>query len=337
MKKYFNLDLHISVIADIKYIFKEKIEIVNWCLSSHHWVFEKSQDSVDIINQNTWMKINMSMVKSFQDRYDSFLQSFDGFIVGHPNVFVLLYEKYNKPIIMVNSCRYDMPFCFNNKNIGLITELHNCIRRLQKLSLLTVVSNNLADQTYIKMGIPDIQTSYIPSLCEYTKMQHNPMFDKFLLYSGEELIDTHSLIVKKKQLGRFNWQTICKFRGIIHIPYEASTMSIFEHISSGIPLLFPTKRFLKELWINKKVNFQSNYWRKFAGVTPPEYLICSDSYDFWLENADYYHFKGCYYFDSIEELFTILNDFSDVHKIERMLFINERKDKSLQKWLNIVC
>ena len=116
--KYFNLDLHISVIADIKNVIHSinpSIEIVNWSLSGHTWVFNKRIDAIKYINEHTWKYLNLHMIKEFQNHYDSFLSQFDGFIVAHPNSFVLLYEKYNKPIIMVNSCRYDMPFCFNKK------------------------------------------------------------------------------------------------------------------------------------------------------------------------------------------------------------------------------
>ncbi|MCJ7767674.1 hypothetical protein MUP79_04735, partial [Candidatus Bathyarchaeota archaeon] len=36
-------------------------------------------------------------------------------------------------------------------------------------------------------------------------------------------------------------------KGIIHMPYECSTMSIFEQYSANVPLFFPSKSFLKEL------------------------------------------------------------------------------------------
>ena len=38
--KLFNMDLHISVIADFKNLFPE-IEIVDWCMSGHAFVMKK--------------------------------------------------------------------------------------------------------------------------------------------------------------------------------------------------------------------------------------------------------------------------------------------------------
>jgi len=329
MLNYFNLDLHISVIADVKYMLKDRINIINWSLSGHSWILGRSTDNIKIITRSSWMTINLELIRRFQNYYDSFLSQFDGFIVAHPNVFVMLYEKYNKPIIMINSCRYDMPACFT-KNSKIISELNSCILRLQSKGLLTIISNNLADQEYLRLSISEVKTRHIPSLCMYTGMVYSPIHKEFLMYSGEECIHQHPLIKKRSEIGKFNWIDIGKFRGVIHIPYEASTMSILEHISAGIPIFFPTKRFLKELWENKQAHFQCNYW----GETP-EYLTSTKSYDFWIDRADYYNINGYYYFDSFEDLFRILEVFEDEKKEERLNFIKSRTEYITNFWNNI--
>ena len=60
--RFFNLDLQISVIADVKYIF-EKLghEVVNWSISGHTWVFGKERDIVDVVNENTWGRLDQEM------------------------------------------------------------------------------------------------------------------------------------------------------------------------------------------------------------------------------------------------------------------------------------
>jgi len=118
MIKLFNLDLHISVIKDIQYILKDlytdKIEVTNWSISGHSWVFNESSVCPNIINANTWKNINKEMINDFVNNYKDFLSKFDGFIVTHTPVFCLLYETFNKPIILINSCRYEQPFSWNN-------------------------------------------------------------------------------------------------------------------------------------------------------------------------------------------------------------------------------
>jgi len=335
--KYFNLDLHISVIADIKNIIHRinpSIEIVNWSLSGHTWVFNKEKDSVGYINDHTWKYMNLQMIKEFQNYYDNFLSQFDGFIVAHPNSFVLLYEKYNKPIIMVNSCRYDIPFCFNN-NISMINELHECIKRLSEKKLLTVISNNKADNDYFLMGNPNIPTQIIHSLCLYTNMRWNQstLLNKFLLYSGQ-LPKYPEYIINKADIGKYEWNDLMIFKGIIHIPYEVSTMSMFEQVSSEIPLFFPTKEFLKELWTIRGIQYDCNYWKKFGNRDPPDYLKETNSINYWIDRAYFYEIKGYYYFESFDHLYEMLENFKDSKYSERIEYVRNRN--VLDNWKKII-
>lgn len=322
--RLFNIDLHISVIADIKNIFntiRPDIEIINWSLSGHTWIFNKTPDEVKIITSESWHQISINLIEKFHDEYDDFLKGFDGFIVCHPNVFILLFEKYNKPIIVINSCRYDMPFCWN-KDFTMITELQERLKILQAKNLLILISNNLADNTYFKLANPDINIQIVPSLCLYTEMKWDPLKTngRFLVYTGE--IPEHRLIEKRAQ--SYPWSYLMNFEGIIHIPYEVSTMSIFEQISSGIPLFFPTKEFLKELWLKGQKKYM-NYWGD-----PPSYLVKTKTDDFWLDRADYYLIEGAYYYNSFSELFTILENFSD-YKYDQRISYNTLRKKTVIK------
>jgi FkbM family methyltransferase len=333
VKRFFNIDLHISVIADIKDIFRRirpDIEIVDWSLSGHAWIFNKIQSFVKVIDKTSWLNLNLSSIKEFQDIYDEFLSGFDGFIACHPNSFSMLFEKYNKPIIVVNSCRYDLPFCWN-KNIQMVEELHNCFRRLQDKKLLYFVSNNRADNAYFKLGNPEIHTQLIPSLCLYTNMNWVPSVEQeyFLVYSGN-IPDNRNIKRRSDLEERYSWDALMNFKGIIHIPYEASTMSIFEQISSGIPLFFPTKEFLYRLW-NSGENCGVNYW-----VNPPDYLYPTKDKLFWIEKADYYNIEGIYYFNSFEELFNMIESFTDTHYERRLEAIKTRYNKVLQDYTNIL-
>jgi hypothetical protein len=192
---------------------------------------------------------------------------------------------------------------------------------------------------YLKIGQPPLnQSIYIPSLCLYTGMNwsRSPTTPSFLLYSNESAIPTHPLITKRSSLGRFQWDTLMKFRGIIHIPYEASTMSIFEHISSKIPMFFPTKRFLKEMWTSGAANCQCDYWRVIEKGETPAYLAETRSFDFWIERADYYALEGYYYFDSIPQLFEMISDFNDPLYELRSSFVDNRKSSVYSGWSKLI-
>ena len=327
------MDIHISVIADIKDVFKRvrpDIDIINWSLSDHSWVFNIKKDPVKHVNSESWFNFNMESVKRFQDEYNTYLSIFDGFIVGHPNSFVLLFEKYNKPIYVINTCRYDLPFCWN-KDDNMIEELRNCFKRLQEKRLLKVISNNNADNAYFRLANPTIHSQIIPSLGLYTEMKWDPTKKqtKFLLYSGH--MPDHELIVKKNELvEKYSWSNLMDFKGIIHIPYEASTMSFAEQYSSGIPLFVPSRQFLRELWKSDQYKLV-NYW----GLAPL-YLSETEDDEFWIEKADYYSIEGIYYFNSFDHLFILLETFTDSLFERRKTFLQSRYNNVINKYTNLL-
>ena len=295
------MDLHISVIADFKTACPG-VDVVDWCLSSHAWVMNRNQDKPDIINSSTWMDLTTERIKQFQDKYDSFLKTFDGFIVCHCAAFAMIYEKYNKPIVMINSVRYDIPFCWT-KNMRMLSEWNACINRLSSNGSLTMISNNKADQFYTEIGC-GIKPEYIPSLCLYTKTQYNPTKSTFLCYGGE--FSKHPLLTPKKDLPNpHQWSDVTSFRGVVNFPYEVSMMSVFEHFTAGCPLFFPSKSYWKS---TPNIQSVSAYWNTSL---PTQYSDVSDLTK-WIDVADMYtvfQSPNTHYFDSEEHLFQLLETF----------------------------
>ena len=74
--------------------------------------------------------------------------------------------QFHKPIILVNSCRYDQPYCWTGDQDGR-EELNACLRRLHEKGLLVAISNNKADQEYMRLG-SGVESLHLPSLCLYT-------------------------------------------------------------------------------------------------------------------------------------------------------------------------
>ena len=326
--KLFNMDLHISVIADFKNMFPN-IEITDWCMSGHSWVLNKQPCIPQHINPQTWIGLNEEMILEFQKEYDDFLHTFDGFICGHPNGFVLVFEKYNKPIIMINSCRYDLPFCIS-RDFHMLELYKKCLLRLREKRLLIAVSNNKVDQLYTKLGC-NIDTIHIPSLCTYTGIKYNPTRPTFLCYHGN--LQNHPLITPKCELGHpFTWSDISTFKGIIHIPYEVSTMSMFEHFSGGMPLFFPSKRYILENG-NTNITTTSSYWKQYL----PENLSHFSDIENYIELADFYQVftesPNVYIFDSFEHLINILENFEWKDDTS---FLTEYRENILNHWISII-
>ena len=298
--KLFNMDLHISVIGDFKSLGLD-VEITDWCLSGHAHIMKRTKENPKHINPSTWFDLNPQMIQEFQKTYDSFLQTFDGFIVGYPNVFAMVFEKYNKPIILINACRYDIPFSFKRET-KYIGAYHECLYRLLNKGLLHTVSNNRADQLYMGKGCGIKPEYVIPSLCLYTNMKYNPIKPTFLLYSGNV---SHPLISQKPS--NFEWKDISEFRGVIHFPYEAGlTMSMFEHFTAGMPMFLPSKAYWKA---HPNIQSASAYW----GMNPPSNLEEFKDDQYWIENScmwDTFASPNTVIFDSIEDLFYKLETFN---------------------------
>lgn len=299
--RLFCMDLHISVIADFKTACPE-VEVVDWCLSGHAWVMKRRQDNPDHINPSTWMDLTPERIRNFQDRYDTFLRSFDGFIVAHCAAFAMLYEKYGKPILMINSVRYDIPFCFT-KDVAGRARWNECLQRLSSKGLLTIVSNNHADQMYTKLGT-GLVSRVLPSLCLYTGTRYTPTQPTFLCYGGT--FPEHPLLTPKRSLPYpHTWDQVTAYRGIVNFPYEVSLMSVFEQFTAGCPLFFPSKSYWKSA---PDIQSISAYW---GADLPPEYAPMSTP-EAWIELADMYttfQSPNTYYFDSTSHLIELLESF----------------------------
>jgi hypothetical protein len=328
LMRLFNLDLHQSVIEDVRCIFQglygNTVTITNWSISAHNWVFGKPEIEVEYINQDTWTDFTEDRIRAFQEIYEKELRTYDGFIVTHTPVFAMLFEKYGKPILIVNSCRYDQPFC-TNRNVEMLEKFNKCLHRLNKANLLYMVSNNLADQRYLleNAGIPSV---HIPSLCLYVNTKYEPKKPQFVIYSGNRshIFPSHPLLVQKPAPG-YTWKELYEFRGLVHTPYDMSTMSIFEQYWAGVPLFFPSRRFYKELVAEDKMEFISIY------DLSEEYYTEKDM-DIWLDNADWLRLPGLYYYDSFDELIRTLEIFEDVHSEQRKEYIEQTKLSAVDKW-----
>jgi hypothetical protein len=343
--RFFNLDLHISVIADVKNIltrlYGDQVQIDDWSISGHTWVFKRQPSTVQEVNAHTWKYLNTAMVERFVQTYQQHLSTYDGFIVTHTPVFCRLFESFGKPIVMVNSCRYDQPYCMPGCHQPTELEtLNQCLRRLYARGQLIAISNNQADRDYLQLGA-GIPSVHIPSLCLYTGIQHDPIraqtTQMTISCTHKDCIPS-SLPLSLKPAPPYEWDDLMNRKGLVCIPYEVSTMSLFEHYSSGVPLFLPSKRFYKELILNNKAVMSSynttNYWCR--GQQPPA-LNATTDLDWWLDRCDFYdptNMPLIHYFDSWDELSHLIDTFEypldTMESIQQHLF--NRQSIIESKW-----
>ena len=324
--KFFNIDLHVSVIADLKNIFSNLGHtVVDRSLSGHTWVFNRSRDTVKVLNQDNWKHIDQGFCNRFYDEYKNELKDYDGFICTYPPSFSLLYEKFNKPIILQVPIRLEVPF--ENRPTELkcfIDFLRNGIDNGQ----IIPVCNNLYDKKYCEM-YTDREWILIPNICDYTGIEYKGGKD-YILYSRNN-VDLGDSNIKNKDeyLGvGYKWPALSIVKGVIHLPYNVSTMSIFEQYTGNIPLLFPTPDFNIELYKNG-LTLTELSWDKNK----------KDDID-WIRLADYYNQEWMpyiTYFSSLNNLKEIIIAL-DVDRVSvKMKDFNKiRKQRIYDKWESIL-
>ena len=336
--RLFNLDAHISVISDVKDIFQrlygDTVQITNWSISGDRWVFGFPYVNVKHVTQRSWKNINQEMIAAFQSEYDTYLSQFDGFIVTHTPVFTQLFEKYNKPIIMVNSCRYNQPFCWSN-NFQEQYRLNEALKRMASKGQLFAISNNKGDQEYLRLGT-GLSSTWIPSLCAYTNVKHDPATakDVAITYGYREKYPACENVLNKRNGS--TWKEIYSNKVIIHPAYEASTMSISEQYTAGVPLLLPSKEYYLRLADEGECPLKSIYMTQCADDM---YDAMEPTFDiqFWLDRADYYDQENMpyvYYYDSPEDAIAKAANFKEDPAIraKRDQHIAERQARILAQW-----
>jgi hypothetical protein len=298
--KFFNLDCHVSVIADIKNIFEDLGHSVDqWSLSGHRWLFNLPECKSPVINEYNWKNIDEQMVDEFYFTHKDELDKYDAFICAYPPCFLKLFEKFNKPIIVIAATRYDYPFIDDKKRLDWLEYSLNNNKNL------ILIANNQFDQKYCEHFLAK-KWHWIPSLCAYTNKKYNPIKDQSVVFS-KFIIESNESILHQSQLGSYSWGDLYSYKEIIHFPYNASTMSIFEQYEAGIPLRFPSLNFAIEL-INKGLPIFSEIVFPNNNPDRQPYLFLNED---WLRYSDFYNGTiKANLFDSLEfENFNINIDF----------------------------
>ena len=286
--KFFNLDCHISVISDIKNIFESLgHEVDHWSLSGHRWVFDFEKCQSPIINESNWTNLNQEMVDRFYEHHKKDLDGYDAFICAYPPCFLKLFEKFNKPIIVIAATRYDHPFTNDKTRLDWLED------SLKNNKYLILITNNEFDKKYCEHFLGN-EWQWIPSLCDYTGAEYNPIKKQYILFSKFD-IQRDPNVIHQNQLGKYTWEDLYSYNGIIHLPYNVSTMSIFEQYQAGVPLNFPSLDFAIEL-VNSQVPI-------FSEITFPNNQQNRQKDIFltkeWLQYSDFYNGTiKCNYFDS---------------------------------------
>ena len=317
-----SLDLHTSVSRDlIEPLRACSIELDRWTISASSHLFHEANLRTAHIRGSNWRMLNPDVVAKFQARYKDSLRNYMGFVVTYTFSFLQIFDSLQKPILAVNATRYESPYSLQQDRFD---SLNQTIQKLDQLDLLTVVSNNLGDKDYLKI-LANIESVYIPNLCDYVP-KHNPQDRPWIIQSrNPELANliasqvANSITQENAFPIGFTHQEFSKHVGVILIPYNISTMRLFELTTAGFPVRIPSDRLLKEWAVHPGVLSELSWLQVFDAECPPwlqntpadPYWV--DFLEWWLARADWnnrFYFPNVTRFDSISELNSAPTPFS---------------------------
>jgi len=352
--KIFNLDCHVSVIADLKKIYEDLgHEVTSWSISSATWIFGNQPSNVDVINQSNWHGLDKNMIDAFYERYKDELSIYDAFLCTYPPAFCLLFEKFNKPVILQIPIRYEVPFQNSPQKWNQFNEY---LRNKIDEGMVIPVSNSEYDKKYFEFFVKR-ECKLIPNICEYTNSKYNPQRQQFLYSSRLPIQFDKNLVVDKSSLGKFEWVDLYKYKGIIIIPYNCSTMSIFEYYTANLPIFCPSQDFMMKLYQNypSQVLSEISWNRINTGYNParvPGSIIECDSDNDpnqynnfenmknWISFSDSYNkqwMPHIIYFDNLNDLNVKLNQ-TNLEEVSKNMeaFNSDRKQKIYSLWNEIL-
>lgn len=298
----FNLDCHISVIADLEMGLREfpNVRLVSWNLSRHNWVFRRiftSPDPVRGVNAASWKNLEEEDRQDFHRVYGRFLSCFDGFITTYPLSFLELVAQYGKPVLSVVATRYENPYTQEPERWKELDEL---VVSSEKTGQLLLCCNNEGDSAYVEHHL-SIAPKVVPSVCDYVGSASLSQGDKVVFAKSNLLAETLASGLgtdwrTREQLfgSRYSWKAFRSLDAVFYVPYNVSTMTLFELATLGIPVFVPDSAFIKRLaashqGVMTELSFgapdKSNQVSRahFEAGVP-----ASLSLDWWLERADFY-------------------------------------------------
>lgn len=303
--------------------------------------------SLDIYQPPADWKIDNSFCSRLEKEYDAVITS-------HSLVTASRFRAVNLPQFHINSTRFGNSWISDPARHKFLVETLQDLLRKKKLQ---VIHNNQGDLLYFHQFFTadPSQHCILPSLCDSPMRRRlnvvTPM--KFLIW------DTRQVLLQKdkspfmkhlwsacqqKQADAFESQAILlaknrsylpegyldDFTAVIHIPYNISTMSIFQQVAANIPVWVPSKRLLKELWTDPNECNELS-WTIFNPGSEQQASFLDQARNpevvqLWIDNADFYEnrISDCIFtFDSIEDL------------VERIFTVNyqEAMEKNQESFL----
>lgn len=378
-----SIDWHISPIADLKEItslFFPHVHIVDYSLSGSCHTFntcagEKlkvlTTDPSHSLYLNLHTKIEFYEEYKFKKGNDNFMHTTHAMICSHPSGMCELAMPFNKTIILWITTRFEQG---RENSLEKFKGLVQNFRIVKEKSNLFAAANNWYDVHYFNY-YTGLKAKYIPSYCNYTNTVYSWNHDRTILVHGyRPILEMIPLEVFLKDLnqqsskfsfkslrkvypGKYEYKDIASHPAILHIPYQVSIMSFFEHYRMCIPIIAPSLKLLTEWHMQYRIVSELTWNLALNKITDPsgstlvlpkhkdadpflKYDPNNDhdetSVNFWLQFSDYYKFPHIILFDNWQDLIQKLNSVDLIQISKEMCAFNSIQLSQIQEsWKEI--
>ena len=333
--RLFGMDHHHAVLWDVKQILRPlgiRLDFfwlcdgrppMNEAIPSS---FDPFHSSIDIYKSDPQLRLSAECMQRIKEK------GYQGIISAHSLITAYRLREVGLPIFHVNSTRFGNEWIQDSVKHKLLTDTLGDMFRENRLY---ITHNNRGDQMYFRQYFKDVQPNqelYIPSYCYSPHRLRIESVEpkRFLLWDTRQVllqadkspfmkqlyialkghlgdaVDSQALLLaeKKEYLAE---GYLDKYTAVIHLPYNVSTMSIFQQTAGNIPVWVPSPRLLQELWSNQNEPNEVS-WTVFAegtekGASPLDNP--RKQADKWVSKADFYNndtMKCILTFDSIDDL-----------------------------------
>jgi hypothetical protein len=269
---------------------------------------------------------------------------------------------FNRSIILIASHRYELGqtdqwAAWNAQLVKMAEDPRNII-----------AASNKYDAEYIKY-FTGLQPQIIPSFCGYISVKYNPERPGFLLSAGRDrrvwnafvnqyeavcraMNCTTELLSLRRKYPSYSYRDIASHQGIVHVPHQVSTMSLFEQYRMNIPIFFPSV----DLLANWQLKYMVMPERTLAGVDghrsaysaiqphPSQKSTPNPNNDrelhaikYWLKFADFYQMPYIIYYDSFDDLIRKMETTNLEYVSLRMHWHNEVfREELMAKWRHLL-
>ncbi len=335
--KLFGMDHHHAVQWDIKQILRPlgvKVDFV-WLCDGRPAINEAIpseipgfQSSLDIYRPSPDKQLSPETKQYILDK------NYDGILTSHSLVTCFRLKELSLPMIHMNSTRFGNDWIQDPQKHNILVK---GIQELLTKERLHIVHNNEGDRKYFSQYFPSVspqQELWIPSLCESVMRlrEKSPLQTKILIWDTRQVLlqETGSpfmkemyIKLKQKHGDAIESQAVLMaqsnsylpegylddYAAVIHIPYNISTMSMFQQVRANIPIWVPSKELLAKLLADsKELNEMS--WTVFAPASEStasllDHVRTPAVIETWLQAADFYNpnvLPLVFQFSSIDEL-----------------------------------